>query len=266
MDSYEVSHESNISNERNKSDTFGKKFQDVFRQNVLFTLIGHEYRLGIQARIQKIWLYFSLFYGVLMLISGGSIQSLQSFLVFFINFGTILAFIPASSSISGEIGGIADTILSKTVRRWQYVLSKHIAHMLITLTTFISLNAGILIILGLMRVFTEDMHFWNLILLIGIDALILCTFTTLAVFLSSLFTKPIFPILGGFIAWFILIFLFILIPVWQWEFSPVVINGQFDAIIADTWDVKYWLICVAFSCSPIVFILSSMVAFHRLDF
>ena len=100
MDSYEALHtKSNSSDEPEipKNDIqdqkwvkfvavlsiIGHAIADFFTRNVFFTLTGHEYRLGFQARVQKIWFYFSVFYGLLMLITLRSVASVGSLLSFF---------------------------------------------------------------------------------------------------------------------------------------------------------------------------------------
>lgn len=263
MDSYAASPEMLDSPAKKLS---WEKVQRAISQNVFFTMVGHEFKLASQARVQKIWFYLSLFYGILMVLTVQDILAIQSGLTFFVNFGTIFAFIPASSSISGEIGGIADTILSKSVRRWQYVISKHIAHILITILTYVIILGGMMGILAIMKKFDSSIKYGYLTLIIGLDALILCVFTSLGVTLSSFFTKPIFPILGSFLVWFGLIFLFILIPTLAWDYSPVIINNHFSEIIQNDWKIKYWKFFVATGSIIIVNWVSSMIAFYRLDF
>lgn len=246
--------------------SFWRSLQRIFKQNPLFVLTGHEFKLIAQARIQKIWFYLSIFYALLMIITSREIATMQSILSFFINFGTIFAFIPASSAISGEIGGIADTILSKSVKRWQYVFSKHLAYILIALSTYFLIIGSSIGILAALNAFDSSFKIGNLILIIGLNALILVMFTSLGVNLSSLFSKPIFPIMGSFVVWFILVFLFILVPTWNWNYSPVIINSHFVEIIMDTWNVAYWSLFTVFGSITLVNFGISIVAFYQLDF
>ncbi|MHA1672087.1 MAG: ABC transporter permease [Promethearchaeota archaeon] len=233
--------------------------------SVYLTLTAHEVKIGMKSRLQMAWMYLCLFYGILILLSTREISALSNLLTFFIDFGTIIAFSTAGSSISGEIGGIADTLLSKSVRRWQYVLAKHTAHVFISLVTFLALIGLEIGILWMMKALPEDLKAVQVVIIISLNALVLVAFNTLGIMLSSFFAKPVFAILGCFLVWFVLIFLFILTPMW-FPYSPVVFNSHFAEIIADTWEQPYWHMFLFYGCCPIVFILISIISLYTKDF
>ncbi|MHA1520428.1 MAG: ABC transporter permease [Promethearchaeota archaeon] len=276
MDSYAASHEhSEEDNSINpiSEENFPSKLKefmggisvDFSPFTVYLTLTAHEVKIGMKSRLQMAWLYICLFYGVLILLSTREISALSTLLTFFINFGTIIAFSTAGSSISGEIGGIADTLLSKSVRRWQYVCAKHTASVIISLITFSALVGLDIGILWAMKALPDDLKAVQVVIIISLNALVLVSFNTLGIMLSSIFSKPVFAILGSFLVWFLLIFLFILTPMW-FPYSPVIFNGHFAEIIEASWEQPYWHMFLFYGCCPIVFILMSVISMYIKDF
>ncbi len=233
-------------------------------RNVFLTLFFHEVRLTFRSLLQKAWIIIVLFFALLITLGERHLGAVSSLLVFFVFFGTIIAFVVSSSSISGEIGGIADSLLSKSVRRWEYVLSKFLSQITVTLVVYLAVLTAMVGILWNFGYLSEDIDYENLFFIIGLVGLGLVFFSSIGVMFSSIFSKTVFSLLASITVWFVLIFLFATIE-WEFLYSPVEILNNFVQILEDSWDVDYWKILTFYVGSPLVFFVVSLISFYRRD-
>jgi len=233
-------------------------------RNVCLILIFHEIRLAFGSFLQKIWIAGILFFGLLVTFGERNLESVISVLVLFVFFGTIIAVIGSSSSISGEIGGIADSVLSKSVRRWEYLLSKYISHATVTLLVYFSVLFGMVAILWNFKYLPDDLDYENLFFIIGLLGLELIFFSSIGVMFSSIFSKTLLSLLCSIVVWFFLIFLFVATG-WEFLYSPVEILNKIALILTDSWDVDYWKLLLFYGGSPGVFFGISLLFFYRKD-
>ena len=233
-------------------------------RNVSLTLISHEIQLAFGSFLQRIWIVAILFFGLLVTFGDRNLGSVSSLLVLFVFFGTIIALISSSSSISGEIGGIADSLLSKSVRRWEYLLSKFVSHTVVVLTVYFCVLVVMVGILWNFKFLPDDLDYRNLFFVIGLLGLELTFFSSIGVMFSSIFSKTILSLLAGIVVWFLLIFLFVTTG-WESLYSPVGILNNFALILKDSWDVEYWKILLVYTSSPFVFFGVSLLVFYRKD-
>jgi ABC-type transport system involved in multi-copper enzyme maturation permease subunit len=237
------------------------KLRTFWDRNVSLTLIIHEIRSGFQSRLLHIWLIVTLFFALLSLTQ----PDIFFLLIFFCYFGSLLAIVLSANSISADLFGIADSLLSRSVRRWEYVVSKYVSQVVVILAVYffiVALNFGIL--WNLERL-PDDMSYRNLYFIIGLGGLILVFFSTIGVMFSSIFSKPKSAFLSGIVVWFILIFVYIIFPM-DTIYSPVVICKSFSAILNNSWDIEYWKLMLFYLASPFVFILISLGFFYQRDF
>jgi ABC-type transport system involved in multi-copper enzyme maturation permease subunit len=263
-----------MQNEKNMQKFQGKRKQNHFLRQIsksaLGTLTIYDFKMNLQNRLIRIWFYFSIFYGMLMLLINVGITAIYGFtslINYFCNFGTLIAFITGASSIAGEIGGVADTVLSKSVRRWEYVLAKHFSQILIHLGIFVLINGLYICILAIQKVFKNTGYQWeSFFLILGINVLILISFSTFSVMLSSIFHKTILAVLGSLGLWFILIFLFIINPTINFLYSPVVLNNNLIQTLENTWDITYWYYFLIYGGIPFIFMGISIISMYQVDF
>lgn len=241
-----------------------KMLKGRLEKNVSLILIFHELQLAFTSFLQKIWIVTILFFGLLVTFGERNLESVSSLLVFFVFFGTIIALIGSSSSISGEIGGIADSLLSKSVKRWEYLLSKFVSHTVVILVVYFSVLVVMVGILWNFRFLPDDLNYKNLFFAIGLLGLELAFFSSIGVMFSSIFSKTILSLLASIVVWFILIFVFATTG-WGCLYSPVDILKNFALILKDSWNVDYWKILLVYAGSPFVFFGVSLLVFYRKD-
>ncbi len=233
-------------------------------KNVLLTLYGHELRDGLSSNLQRAWLVISLFFGLLFTLSAQNIWTISNILSFFVFFGTMIAVASSASSISGEISWVADSLLSKAVKRWQYILAKFASQLTLTCGIFflvIGISFGI--IYGC-ELFPDDLDYHNMGVIIGLCALVLIFFSAASVMFSAIFTKTLFSVTAGIMLWFVVIFLF-MATTWELLISPSEILRHYYDILEGKWDIEWWKLLAFYLLTPFIFLGISLVAFYERD-
>ena len=237
----------------------------VLEGNVLLTLTLHEIKLGFKNNIQRIWIVGMFFFGFLFLLSMRDENSFYAIEIFFGFFGSIVAVVLAANTISGEVGGIADSLLSKAVKRWEYLLAKFISQIALGLMVYSLMVFIAVLVLWNFDWFPDDISYRNLGVIIGLVALILVFFSAIGVMFSSMASRSVFSFLMGIIVWFLFIFMFLIFQNWELMYSPVQILNHMDPILEDQWDIEWWKLVGFYVLAPITFFLASLVAFYQRD-
>lgn len=243
---------------------------DMLARQVFLTLFLHEVKLGFKSRLLQAWIGIVMFFGFFFVLLGftdpttSPTNSIVILMFFFGFFGSMIAMVLASSSISGEVGGIADSLLSKAVQRWEYVLAKYVSHSVTALIVYF-LMAGLSVMLfWAADRFPDDLDWFNLGVLIGLIALVLVFFSSIGVMFSSMASRTVFSFLMGILVWFAFIFLFLIFG-WDTMYSPVNILQNAERIIAGTWNVDWARLVSFYLLAPMAFFTTSMVFFYNRD-
>jgi ABC-type transport system involved in multi-copper enzyme maturation permease subunit len=229
---------------------------------VTLTLYTHEVTLIFKQWIQKLWIFVIFIVCFSSMIATPNIEVIPSILIIFVFFGPIIAAVPAASTISGEIGGIADSLLSKSVKRWQYLLSKFLSHFTVILIIY---TVTFSIIIGIMMAqnqFPTNLDYEQLVIGLCLIGLSLVLFATFGVLFSTLFSKPLYAIIMCFVIWYALIFM---MQASEWMYSPATILGNFGKILGNSWDVEYWKIFVGYLGALGLCMGGAIVAFNNKD-
>jgi len=235
-------------------------------KNVVFwTLYSHEVKLGFQLWIQKLWILVVVFASFSNVTAIPGVEVVASVLFLFVFFGTMIAALPASSSISGEIGGIADSLLSKSVRRWQYLLSKFFSQYTIILVIYLATFLAIIGLKVAVHQFPTNLDYEQLFIIIGLVGMSLVLFATFGVLFSVLFSKPLFAIIGNLVIWFFFIFMMENNSGWNWAASPVTVLQNFENILLNLWPAQYWKIFLFYFGIQFSTIGVATVAFYKKD-
>lgn len=233
-------------------------------RNVFLILFFHEIRLAFKSPLQRIWIVAILFFGLLFTLGSRNLEAISVLLVLFIFFGSAVTLILSSSSISGEINGIADSLLSKSVKRWEYVLSKFVSQVVVVVLVYVLV---VLLQVGILWKFNflpEILDYENLFFFIMLVGLVLIFFCSVGVMFSSLFSRTVVSLLPGFIVWFLLVFLF-LATGWDFMYSPVDIFEHFLPILDGSWDVEFWKIILFYAGSSVLCFVCSLIWFYQRD-
>lgn len=233
-------------------------------RNVFLILFLHEIRLAFRNPLQRIWIVAILFFGLLFTLGSKNLEAISVLLVLFIFFGSVVTLILSSSSISSEINGIADSLLSKSVKRWEYVLSKFVSQVVVVVLVYMLV---VLLQVGILWKFNflpEILDYENLVFFIMLVGLVLIFFCTVGVMFSSLFSRTVVSLLPGFIVWFLLVFLF-LATGWDFMYSPVDIFEHFLPILDGSWDVEFWKIILFYAGFSVLCFVCSLIWFYQRD-
>lgn len=238
-------------------------------ESVLLTLFYHEVKLGLKAWVYRGWLVLSLFFLFFFLLidfTGGPAGVGIILLMYYFAFaGSLYYIVMSSASITGELDGIADSLLSKAVRRWEYILSKYLSQVFLALFVFaLVMGLASLILWGFDRV-PEDLDWWNTTVLTGMIVLVVTFFTCLGVMFSSMVNRTVFAFLMGMLVWFVLIFLHAVNPGWETIYSPIVILNNGEDILAGGWDIDWWKLVAFYALSPLGCFLVSLLSFYNRD-
>ena len=176
-----------------------------------------------------------------------------------------MAVVLAGNTISGEVGGIADSLLSKAVKRWEYLLAKFISQIALGLIVYFLMMFIAVLILWNFDWFPDDISYHNLGVIIGMVALILVFFSAIGVMFSSMASRTVFSLLMGIVVWFLFIFMFLIFQNWEFMYSPAKILGEMDPILDNQWVIDWWKLVGFYVLAPISFFLVSLVAFYQRD-
>lgn len=241
-----------------------KKCKSYLDKNVFLTLSQYEIKRGFKSRLQIAWIIITLFLSLLFTLVNRNLEAINSLLTFFVFSGSIIAVVISSGSISGEIGGIADSLLSKSVKRWEYLLSRFISQIAVVCIVYFLIFALMVGILWNFELLPADLSYRNLFFIIVLIGLVLVFFSSIGVMFSSLFSKTIFSVLTGIIVWFVFIFL-LMVTNWKFLYSPVEILRHFTPILESSWDVEYWRLVLFYTGSPFIFLFISLIFFYQRD-
>ena len=243
--------------------------RETLEQNVLLTLFWHEVKQTFKSWLYRGWIGFTFFFVflfVLIDLTAGADEAVSIFMIlsYFVFLGTLYSVVIGSSSITGEIGGIADSLLSKAVRRWEYVLSKFMSQYFVNLFVYF-LMVGITT--GIMYSYDkipDDLDWGNAAVLFSLVAMVLVLFTSVGVLFSTLASRTVFAFLLGIMVWFLLIFMF-MITNWESIYSPIAIIDNMDKIIDGVWKVDWYRLTAYYALMPVASFFVSLLVFYQKD-
>jgi ABC-type transport system involved in multi-copper enzyme maturation permease subunit len=243
--------------------------RETLEQNVLLTLFLHEVKQGFRSWLYRVWIGFTFFIVFLFLMTelqgeseGGS--SIFMILAYFTFAGTLYSVVIGSAAISGEVGGIADSLLSKAVRRWEYILSKYLSQFFLVLFVYFLMVGLTSFMLWSFDRIPDDMDWFNATVLFVLVAMVLVLFTSVGVVFSTMASRTVFAFLMGIMIWFILIFMF-MITNWESIYSPIAIIENFDRILDGIWDVDWWKLAAYYVGAPLACFGVSLLFFYQRD-
>lgn len=156
------------------------------------------------------WLIVALFLEVIRIlssrVSGTASNVIGAGFSDFILIWSVIIIGLTASAVSSESGEFADSIMSKSVTRFDYLFAKFSARIVYVLTVF---GAICLVVVGLsLRVLDNDYQTYGLVYSILLVVLALVTLTTLGVALSTVAPNTIIAIIGLLFIWYFMILFF----------------------------------------------------------
>jgi hypothetical protein len=170
--------------------------------------------------------------------------------------------INSSGAVSSEAGVVADSILSKAVTRYDYILAKMASRLLLVLGMYslITVPAAYLVSRYGNGTLTQTGTAWGIVL-IGMTLVLL---TTLSVALSSLFNRTLVAFIVAWVLWYVAGGIAALFQV---EYlSPLHIVDSLPDMLQGTYAAAdQWRILAGFAITSVAVIMIAVVHFARKD-
>lgn len=219
----------------------------------------------VKSKIVWGWIVAALFLEVIRILSSrtmGASFTITEGLSDFIFIWSMIIIGITGSAVSSESGELADSLLSKAVKRHEYILAKFCSRVALVFTIYLGIST---VLAGLtIRVGINDIEIYGLSFSILVVALVLIMLTTMGVTFSTIFPNTIVSIVALLVVWYSMTFFFSLID--EIEFlSPSYLIGELPKIIQGNWSGTEWKIVSGFSLMSIAFLAVSLLYFSSKD-
>lgn len=219
----------------------------------------------VKSKIVWGWIVAALFLEVIRSLSsqtmGASFTITEGLSAFIFIWSMIIIGI-TGSAVSSESGELADSLLSKAVKRHEYILAKFCSRVALVFTIYLGIST---VLVGLtMRIAVNDIEIYGLSFSILAVALVLIMLTTMGVTFSTIFPNTIVSIVALMVVWYSMTFFFSLIDEIKF-LSPSYLIGELPKIIQGNWSGTEWKIVSGFSLMSIAFLTVSLLYFSRKD-
>ena len=166
----------------------------------------------------------------------------------------------SASSVSSEAGELADSIMSKSVTRWDYVLAKFASRVSYTMVTF-SLVTAVLVALGL-KLDVGDYDPLGLVTAVLLIALALVMLTALGVGLSVAMSNSVVAIVTLLVLWYAMT---VLLPVIGFgALSPGSLQVMLPDLVKGVWSSE-WESALGFASITSASVALAAAYFHLKD-
>jgi hypothetical protein len=219
----------------------------------------------VRSKIVWGWVVAALFLEVMRSVGSGTMGAsftITEGLSDFIFIWSMIIIGITGSAVSSESGELADSLLSKAVKRHEYILAKFCSRVALVFTIYLGIS---MVLAGLtMRIGVNDIEIYGLSFSILVVALVLIMLTTMGVTFSTIFPNTIVSIVSLLVVWYSMTFFFSLIK--EIEFlSPSYLIGELPKIIQGNWSGTEWKIVSGFSLMCIAFLAVSLLYFSSKD-
>jgi len=219
----------------------------------------------VKSKIVWGWIVAALFLQVIRSLSSGTMGAsftITEGLSDFIFIWSMIIIGITGSAVSSESGELADSLLSKAVKRHEYILAKFCSRVALVFTIYLGIST---VLAGLtMRIGVNDIEIYGLSFSILVVALVLIMLTTMGVTFSTIFPNTVVSIVALLVVWYSMTFFFSLIDEIKF-LSPSYLIGELPKIIQGNWSGTEWKIVSGFSLMSIAFLAVSLLYFSRKD-
>jgi len=219
----------------------------------------------VKSKIVWGWIAAALFLGIIRILGSqtmGASFTITEGLSDFIFIWSMIIIGITGSAVSSESGELADSLLSKAVKRHEYILAKFCSRVALVFTIYLGIST---VLAGLtMRIGVNDIEIYGLSFSILVVALVLIMLTTMGVTFSTIFPNTIVSIVALLVVWYSMTFFFSLIDEIKF-LSPSYLIGELPKIIQGNWSGTEWKIVSGFSLMCIAFLAVSLLYFSSKD-
>ncbi|MFW9847668.1 MAG: hypothetical protein ACFFF4_00920 [Candidatus Thorarchaeota archaeon] len=219
----------------------------------------------LKTRITYGWLIAAAFIHFLSVQGGVAILDTSTIIIRELStFTTIWTFLIigiSASAVSSESGELADSIMSKAVKRYDYILAKFTSRITYMMTIFLVIT---LIIVGFSIRGAENTHdITGLVVSILFVALLLIMITTLGVTLSTMTSNTIISVISLLIIWAAMITIFPVLDLGL--IAPTELMIALLDVIQGVWIGDEWIPAVVYGTITILSVILSTVYFSIKD-
>ncbi len=239
---------------------------EFLRERALFPLLNFEMRSLLRSRLLLGWLAAAMLVGFFLFMNAnaqtGGVESVaQSLSLSFVLFWSLFIIALSAASVSSELGGVADSILSKAVKRYEYIASKILSRVGITLIVF-GLVSAVWIAISV-RAFAWEGNTGGLVTGLLLVALSLAWLAALGILMSVLLPKTMYSFVATLAVWFG--YPLLLSSAGLEEYSPTYAANAMVSIIGGTATADLALVSAVHIATMIAFAALSFVVFYRRD-
>ena len=218
-----------------------------------------------KTRITYGWLIVGIFLQVIRVLSAPPIVGSSTIIVQglsdFIFIWSMLIIGITASAVSSETGELADSIMSKSVKRYDYILAKFSSRVIYVMTIYGAITA---VLVGMaLRMMDNNHEVHELMVTILFVALVLIMLTVIGVTLSTLVSNTVISIISLLILWYAMVFIF---PILDLGFlAPGDLMIQLEDVLQGVWSGEEWKTSAVYSSITIISIVLSTVYFNMKD-
>lgn len=218
-----------------------------------------------KTRITYGWLIVGLFLQVIRVLSAPPIVGSSAIIVQglsdFIFIWSMLIIGITASAVSSETGELADSIMSKSVKRYDYILAKFSSRVMYVMTIYGVITAALVAMALRMMDNNHEVH--ELMVTILFVALVLIMLTVIGVTLSTLVSNTVISIISLLILWYAMVFI---LPILDLGFlAPGDLMIQLEDVLQGVWSGEEWKTSAVYSSITIISIVLSTVYFNMKD-
>jgi hypothetical protein len=214
----------------------------------------------------RIWLVLAALQAIVTLPAamneGSASKALSDVLGSYPIIWSTFAIVLSAGAVSSESGVVADSILSKAVTRYEYIVAKLLSRIVIVL--------GVYLLVALPSAYLANRYgdgelttrgiVWGIIL-IGVNMILI---TSVAVSFSTLFSWTLVAVMGAWFLWYVTGGIFAVLEIQQ--LSPLhIVERLPDILQGDYTDVNRWRILLIFFAASAVISAISIFHFGRKD-
>jgi hypothetical protein len=167
-----------------------------------------------------------------------------------------------ASAVASESGEFADSIMSKSVKRYDYILAKFFSRICYVMVLYLLITT--VLVVAALRMPRNDYEIYGLIASILSVALVLITLTSMGVALSTIIPNTVISIIVILILWYSMTFFFPMVDELRF-LSPSNLINQLPSLIRGTWNGEEWQPVLGFACISIASAGLSTLYFSKKD-
>ncbi len=200
----------------------------------------------LKSRITYGWLIAGVFLQVIRVLGSALISTTSVIIPLglsdFIIIWSMLIIGTTASTVSSEAGELADSIMSKSVKRQDYILAKFASRFMYVMTMYLAITA--VLVIASLRIVENDYDIYGLIAAIMFVLVALIMLTSLGVTLSTFISNSVIAIVSLLILWYSMTAFF---PILDLELlSPNNLITTMSDLIQGDWTGDGWITTVIF--------------------